>query len=59
MSNKTKKMCVKIGREVEWEIQEMKTQPYGKGGQVTKFTFLNCCEFSCKYQGTSECPYKK
>ncbi len=59
MAQKTPKYCEKINKKVDWEIQETKTRPYGVGGQVTRFSFENCCEFTCKYRGTTECPYKK
>jgi hypothetical protein len=50
-------VCQITGNKEEWEKLETKTQPAGRGGQVSSFSHKNCMNFQCKHRGTPSCPY--
>lgn len=51
--------CSVTGKDEKWERIEMKTKPYGQGGQVTPFIQENCLNYKCALRDTAQCPYKK
>lgn len=58
-SNVFAQYCPFTGKDEKWERIETKTEPYGRGGQVTSFFHENCLNYACKIRDTTECPLKK